>query len=111
MAEFVIENIEWKKGELGIQRFIIYESDGVTRRNGSGKAYDFKFWKARGNVLKGSGTLVATDTVQGEYNYLLVATDTDTINDYRGEVIEDPSTNKLKSNTFKVDVAESSDFT
>jgi len=111
MAEIVIDDVEWKKGEVGVQKFILFESDGVTRRDGSGKTYIFSFWKSRSAVLKGSGTLVSTDAVQGEYDYTVVATDTDTIDDYIGEVIEDPTGDKLKSNTFKVDVAESSDFT
>lgn len=110
MAEIVIDNVEWKKGEIGIQKFILFESDGVTRRDGSGKSYKFSFWKSRGNVLKGTGSLVSTDAVQGEYDYTVIVTDTDTIDDYIGEVIEDPTGDKLKSNTFKVDVAESSDF-
>ncbi len=111
MAEIIVENVEWKKGETGIQKFILFESDGVTRRDGTAHSYIFSFWKSRGAVLKGTGVLVSTDAVQGEYDYTVIATDTDTIDDYIGEVIEDPSVFKLKSNTFKVDVAESSDFT
>ena len=111
MAEIITDNIKWKKGEEGLQHFILFESDGVTRRNGTGKTYSFSFWKHRDTVLKGTGTLVPTDITNGEYDYTVISTDTDTIEEYIGELIEDPSTTKLKSNTFKVDVEESSDFT
>lgn len=109
MAEIVIDDIEWKKGELGSQRFIIYDSDNVTRRNGSNKNYQFKFWKSRSNVLKGSGSLVNIDESNGVFSYTMQSGDTDTIDDYVGEIIEDPTGEKLRSNTFKVFVRESSD--
>ncbi len=111
MAQIVVDDVEWKKGETGVQKFIIFESDGITRRDGSTHSYVFSFWKSRGTVLKGTGGLVSTDAVQGEYDYTVVASDTNTIDDYVGEIIEDPVGDNLKSNTFKVDVAESSDFT
>ena len=108
MAEIIVEDVKWKKGEEGIQKFILFESDGVTRRNGTGKTYEFKFWKARQITLKGSGALVPTDIANGEYDYSVQSTDTDTINDYIGELIEDPAGAKLKSNTFVVNVEEAS---
>lgn len=111
MGEFIVENVHWKKGEEGLQHFILYESDGVTRRNGTGKTYNFAFWKRKATSLKGSGALVPTDIVNGEYDYTVVATDTDTEFDhYLGELIEDPAGTKLRSNTFKVFVAPSSDL-
>ena len=109
MAEIIVEDVDWKKGETGVHKFIIFESDGVARRDGTGLSYTFKFWKARGTVLKGSGSLTATDEVQGEYDYTVVATDTDTIEKYIGEIIEDPAGDKVKTDTFKVNVAESSE--
>jgi len=112
MGEFIVEDIKWKKGEQGLQHFILFESDGKTRRNGTGKTYNFAFWIRGAAVVKGSGSLVATDTVQGEYDYSLGTTDTDTVLDhYIGELIEDPASAKLRSETFKVEVEESSDFT
>ena len=108
MGEFIVEKVNWKKGEIGLQNFVIFENDGVTRRNGTGKTYSFAFWKRGTATLKGSGALVATDEVQGEHNYVVVATDTDTIDDYIGEIIESP--NNLRSETFEVDVEESSNF-
>ncbi len=110
MGEFIIEDIKWKKGEEGIQHFILFESDGTTRRDGTGNTYTFAFWKRGASSVKGSGTLVATDTVQGEYDYTVTASNTDTIDDYIGEVIENPASTNLRSETFKVDVEESSDF-
>jgi len=111
MAEIIIENVEWKKGEEGTQHFIIFESDGTTRRNGTGKSYTFSFWKSRGSALKGTGSLVATDATNGEYDYTVTSANTDTIEKYIGELIEDPTGTKLRSNTFEVNVKESSDFT
>lgn len=110
MVDIVVENVIWKKGEKGIQKFIIFDSDGVTRRNGTGKTYDFSFWKSRGTVVKGTGALVATNESQGEYSYIVLAANTDTIENYIGEIIENILTDKLRSNTFKVDVEESSDL-
>ena len=111
MGEFIVEDVKWKKGEEGIQKFIIFESDGTTRRDGTGESYNFKFWKRGSGILQGGGTLVATDTLEGEYNYFVLNADTDTINSYIGEIIEDPSGTKIRSDTFAVIVAESSDFT
>ena len=112
MGEFIVENVKWKKGEQGIQKFILFESDGVTRRNGSGKSYNFAFWERGATTVKGSGSLVATDAPQGEHDYTVTATDTDTILDhYIGEIIEDPGGAGIRSDTFKVFVEESSDFT
>ena len=111
MGEFIVEDVAWKKGEEGLQSFILFESDGITRRDGTGKTYTFAFWKRGATVVKGSGSLAATDEVQGEYDYTVLAGDTDTIDDYIGEVIEDPGGTKLRSETFEVCVEESSDFT
>ena len=111
MGEFIVENVTWKKGERGLQSFILFESDGITRRDGTGNSYTFAFWKRGATAVKGSGTLAATDEVQGEYDYTVLAADTDTIDDYIGEVIENPGSNNIRSETFKVDVEESSDFT
>jgi len=112
MGEFIVEDIKWKKGEEGIQKFILFESDGITRRNGSGKTYNFAFWKQGAAVVKGSGVLTATDAPQGEHDYTVTSTDTDTILDhFIGEIIEDPGGADARSETFKVFVDESSDFT
>ena len=109
MGEFIVDDVKWKKGEQGIQQFILFESDGISRRDGTGKTYDFSFWKRGATSLKGTGALVPTDTVQGEYDYVVISTDTDTVFDhYLGELIEDPATAKLKSESFKVIVEESS---
>lgn len=111
MGEFIVEDIKWKKGEKGLQSFVLFESDGKTRRNGTGKTYNFAFWKRGAIVVKGSGSLAATDAPQGEHDYTVLAADTNTIDDYIGEVIENPGTDDLRSETFKVSVEESSDFT
>lgn len=110
MAELVVEDITWKNGEEGVQKFIIFESDGVTRRNGTGKSYEFKFWAKFGSVLKGSGSLSATDAANGEYDYAVQEGDTDTVGDFLGEIIEDPDGAGLRSNTFNVEVEKSSDL-
>ncbi len=111
MGEFIVEDVEWKKGELGLQKFILFESDGITRRNGTGISYNFAFWKKGATTNKCSGALVPVDAPNGEYTYAVKVTDTDTIDEYIGELIEDPTGSKLKSDTFKVNVAESSDKT
>lgn len=111
MGEFIVGDVIWKKGEEGLQSFILFESDGITRRDGTGKTYTFAFWKRGTIVVKGSGALVPTDIVQGEFDYTVLSADTDTINDYIGEVVEDPGGTKLRSETFEVCVEESSDFT
>ncbi len=111
MGEFIVEDVKLKKGEEGIQKFIIFESDGITRRNGTGNTYEFKFWKRGSGTLEGGGALVPTDITQGEFDYIVLATDTDSINNFIGEVIENPGGTKLRSETFKVLVTESSDFT
>lgn len=111
MGEFIVEDVHWKKGEEGLQHFILCESDGITPRNGTGKTYEFKFWKRGASVVKGGGSLVPTDIVNGEYDYTMQATDTDTVLDsYLGELIEDPNGTKLRSNSFKVIVEDSSDL-
>lgn len=110
MGQFIVGNIKWKKGERGKQLFILFESDGVTRRNGTGFDYEFKFWKKGASATKGGGSLIAIDAVNGEYEYILTATDTDTVDDYLGEIIEDPNNSKARSETFDVDVEESSDL-
>lgn len=110
MAELIVEDIEWKKGEEGLQKFIIYESDNNTRRNGTGKSYEFKFWSKYTKTLKDNGSLVATDEVNGEYDYIVKAADTDTVGEFLGEIIEDPDGAKLRSNTFNVNVNPSSDL-
>ena len=106
MGEFIVENVNWKKGETGLQHFILVESDGVTRRNGTGKTYIFSFWKKDAATIKGTGALSPSDPVQGEHNYTVVAGDTDTEEEYKGELIENPG--GLRSDTFKVFVDESS---
>lgn len=110
MGEFIVDNVVWKKGEQGLQNFILYESDGITRRNGTGKTYQFNFWKKGTTTLSGGGALVAINAPQGEYYYIVLATDTDTIDDFIGELIEDPGSAALRSETFDVDIKESSNF-
>lgn len=111
MGEFIVEDVVWKKGELGAQQFQLYESDGVTKRDGSGISYTFSFWKRGAQVLKGTGSLSAVDAVNGLHQYSVQTGDTDTVFDhYVGEIIEDPSGTKLRSETFKVIVEDSSDL-
>ena len=110
MGEFIVEDIAWKKGEEGLQQFILFESDGITRRDGTGVVYNFAFWKKGAAAVKGSGVLVAVDEAQGEHSYAVKAVDTDTIDNYIGELIEDPTGTKIRSETFKVIVEESSDL-
>lgn len=108
MGEFIVEDVKWKKGESGFQEFILYESDGKTKRNGTGKSYSFKFWKRGTGIVKGSGTLIAIDEVEGHWKYNLQASDTNTVDNYAGEIIEDPSGTGMRSETFNVGVEESS---
>ncbi len=110
MGEFIIEDVHWKKGEEGVQQFILFESDGVTRRDATGLSYNFAFWKRGAAAVKGSGSLAVTNPTQGELSYSIPAANTDTIDNYIGEIIEDPAGNKLRSETFKVIVEESSDL-
>ena len=108
MGQFIVEDVHWKKGETGLQSFINFESDGITRRDGTGKTYVFSFWKKNASSVKGTGALAITDEVQGEYDYTVIAGDTNTINEYKGETIENPG--GLRSDTFRVIVEESSDL-
>ena len=110
MAEFIVGDIKWKKGELGLQRFNLFESDGETPRNGTGVTYTFAFWKKGATAVKGSGSLIAVTPANGEWDYQILATDTDTIDDYIGELIEDPTGAKIRSESFAVSVEESSDL-
>jgi len=110
MGEFIVENVRWKKGESGLQEFHLFESDGKTVRDGTGKTYDFAFWKRGATAVKGTGALTPFDEVNGIHRYSLAGTDTDTIDDYIGEIIEDPAGAKIRSETFQVDVEESSDL-
>lgn len=112
MGEFIIEDVKLKKGEEGIQKFILHESDGITLRDLTGKTYEFKFWKRGSGVLKGGGACVISNPpgTDGVLDYTVLANDTNTLNNYIGELIEDPTGTKLRSDTFKVIVEESSDF-
>ncbi len=110
MGEFIVEDIHWKKGEQGNQKIINFESDGITRRDGTGLTYNFFFWKPGAAATKGGGALTPVIIAQGEFAYPLGATDTDTIEEYVGELIEDPTGTKLRSDTFKVIIEESSDL-
>ena len=112
MGKFIVEDIKWKKGEEGIQKIILFESDGTTLRDLTGKTYEFKFWKRGSGILEGGGSCsINGDPTNGNLDYIVLSTDTDAINNFIGEIIEDPSGAKLRSDTFKVLVEESSDFT
>ena len=108
MAELLVNDIYWKKGEQGLQNFEIFDSDNVTPRDGTGKTYTFKFWKQGEAATKGSGSLVDTDITNGKWQYTVQSTDTDTVENYIGELIEDPAGAALRSNTFYVIVEDSS---
>ncbi len=110
MGEFITESVHWKKGEKGDQQFILFESDGTTRRDGTGLTYEFQFWKKNASSLKGGGALIAVDEAQGEWSYTVLAGDTDTVEEYIGELIELPLGVALRSETFDVEVSESSDL-
>lgn len=109
MAELITKDIHWKKGEEGVQKFEIYESDGTTRRNGTGKTYSFKFWNDKTLALEGTGSLSPTDVTNGKYDLVVFSGFTDVIGDFSGELVEDPSGAKLRSNTFRVYVDKSSE--
>ena len=109
MAQLVVkEDIKWKKGEEGVQKFILYDSDGKTRHNGTGHTYQMKFWKDGSSSLKGTGSLSPTSAVDGEYDMVVASAFTDTVDEYLGEIIEDPTGSKLRSNTFNIFVEKSS---
>jgi len=109
MAEIISKDIHWKKGEEGVQKIELYDSDGVAERNGTGKTYQFKFWDEKTNALKGTGTLNPTNLATGKFDLVVLSSFTNTVGDFAGEIIEDPTTNKLKSNTFRVYVDKSSE--
>ncbi|MGH9992737.1 MAG: hypothetical protein ACREBU_22760 [Nitrososphaera sp.] len=104
MADLIISNVVWKKGERGNQRLIIYDSDGTTKHNLTGHSYTFKFWKDGASSNKGSGSLTIIDAVNGEAEYAVLITDTDTVNRYIGEIVETDT--NLKTSTFAVEVLE-----
>ncbi len=110
MGEFIVEDVHWKKGEEGLQEFHVFESDGTTIRDATGKTMNFAFWKKNSTAVKGSGACtILGDPTNGEWTYPVSASNTDTEEEYKGELIEDPIATKLKSETFKVIVGESSD--
>ena len=102
MGELLVDDIIWKKGETGDQQFEIHDSDG-TLRNLSGNTYTFHFWVPDETPEdKGTGGLSLVDALNGLAKYTLAATDTDTVETYDGEIIENPGSDDLKSNTFTV---------
>ena len=107
MADLVVEDVHWKKGEQGFQTFIIYDSDGRTPHNLTAHTYTFKFWAAGAGSLKGSGSLNITSALGGVADYTVLSGDTDTVNDdgYLGEIIETDT--NLKTKTFRVYVLSS----
>lgn len=111
MGYAVTNNIIWKKGERGIQYFIFYESDGYTKRNVSGKTVKLRIWKDGSTTLKGDHTLTHVDSVNGKLSHAVTATDTDTVEKYRAELVEDPAGTPHHSNTFDIEVIASGTFT
>ena len=112
MGKFIVDDVKWKKGEEGLQKVNLFESDGITVRDLTGNTYEFKFWKRGSGILQGGGSAVISgDPLLGILDYTVLATDTDTINNYIGEIIENPGAAELRSETFKVLILESSDFT
>ena len=103
MANLVTQSVVWKKGERGNQRFIIYDSDGTMARTLTGNTYTFKFWAADSASNKGSGSLTIIDGANGIAEYAIQSTDTDTVDAYRGEIIENSGTSsELHTSTFDV---------
>lgn len=109
MAEFIVDSIKWKKGELGYQTIHLYESDGQTKRDGTGKSYKFTFWKKGYDSLKGEANLTSVAPHDGEHTFRVIESFTDTVGEFRGEIIEDPDGDKLRSETFVVKVEQSSE--
>lgn len=109
MADLVVSDVVWKKGERGIQKFFIYDSDGKTPHSLTGHNYTFKFWKNGESTLKGSGNLSIISAPGGEADYSVQAGDTGgdlkTTEFYVGEIIENDTL--LKTDTFKVTVEKS----
>lgn len=107
MGEIAVDDVYWKKGELGLQQFEIRDSDG-SLRDLTGKTFTFHFWlPADSPVDKGTGSLTLVTPLSGLASYTMVATDSDTVGVYDAELIENPGSDNLKSNTFKVIVEES----
>ena len=104
MAELVTNDIRWKKGETGTHNFIIFESDGVTRKNITGITFTFKFWVKDAVANKGTAVLSATDAVNGEALITVSSGFTDTVEDYLGELQGD---NGNYTSTFNVFVEPS----
>lgn len=100
MADLVVSQVVWKKGERGNQRFIIYDSDGVTKHPLTGHSYTFTFWKPGASQNKGTGSLTIIDAPNGEAEYAVQTTDTDTADSYEGKIAETDT--NLKTKTFPV---------
>jgi len=104
MAELIVDDITWKKGEKGKQQFEIHDSDGKLR-DLTGNTYTFHFWAPTDTpVDKGTGSVSIVTALSGLAEYTVLAADTDTVEEYFGEIIENPGTDDLKSNTFSVSV-------
>ena len=104
MAEIITNSIIWKTGETGKQYIVLYESDGITRRNGIGKTYTLKFWLRGATNLYGSGSLTAVDASQGEYYYSVTSGNTVSAGDFEAEIAETTGSDILKTNTFEIQI-------
>lgn len=104
MAELVVGDILWKKGETGIQTVNIYDSDNITRKDITGITYTFKFWKVGEVSNKGTAVLTPVTPLSGIATFTVSSGFTDTVEDYLGELVGDDGE---KSNTFDVKVIES----
>lgn len=103
MADLIVTSVEWKKGETGNQRIIVYDSDGVTKHILTGHTYTFKVWKEGDTTNKINGaSLTIIDAPNGELEYAVQSADTNTVDYYSGEVLETDT--GLKTKTFAVAV-------
>ena len=104
MADIIVADCRWKVGEKGDQEFHLFDSDGETVRNGSGKAYKLYFWLVDATTLKNSALLTAIDALKGKWKYALQTSDNDAVAEYDAEIEEEPTGTILTSNTFKITV-------
>lgn len=111
MAEIITSDVKWKVGERGNQIFFIYDSDGKALHDLTGMTYNFKIWDEGTDppsLIGGGPCAIVGDPTNGEVEYPVTATDTDTEAEYLGEIVEDLGAVEKRTNTFKVEILPSS---
>lgn len=105
MAELVVDDITWKKGESGTQNVQVFQSDGIARKNLTGIALTFKMWLPGASANKATATCSHTTASSGETAFTVSdSTMTNAVGDFLGEFSGDDGE---KTNTFNVKVKKS----